>query len=501
MSIDSSIPLGIKSLGGEGMNAASGMESGIKMASMIQQIQASKANQANTEAQLPGIQADSEVKQRALRFNDWTSKNAASFRNADGSVNTLKAVEAAKDAGFGNEAQAFAANDLQGEANRIKNATDQQSQQHAQSNFMIKGIAHTASLIDGMPEDEAGALLKKSAALQDQLVPGSGQQMLGMLTRTEEVKGPDGKPVMGPDGNPVMKQTIDKNAIKGAKTASMSALEQNDLALRTSRQNADFENSMQTPEGHATSGPIVNAAYAALRSAGYGEDKVPTGLSAYQLKQMGYGDIIKEAVTANKIPAASRQQQFNEGLIAQNDVKQIDLALQAVGKADNKSLATRPGSLATDAFDKWVAQNPAYAGLKTAIVTHNSKYPTDIIDPAAMSLGQIKAKLEQTKLRRAQDADTWLGASGMTQLPGNPAQGGIPDQQLPPGTQPTAPQGQAPAMPARPQAPAQAAPQSAPQASGKAWTSKHLEELAKKSGMTVPALRALAAQKGIVIKD
>lgn len=492
MAIDASIPLGIKT-GDTSGGVMAGIEGGMKLASLAQQIEASKqsveaskASQALVEAQTPGAAADSEVKQRALRFNAWTQQNASKFRRPDGSVNTLAAAEAAKDAGFANEGLALAAQDLKAEHDRIANATDEQTRAHAQANFAIKNIAHAAMQADGLPEDQAGAILAKAQQFQNSLVPGIGDHTIDVLTKTVEVKDKDGKPVIGPDGQPLVKRVPNPVAIKAAKDASMTALEQSDLALRTARQNADFENSLQTPEGRSTTGPLANAAYAALRSQGYGEDKVPSGLSALQLKNMGYGDIIKDAVTGNKIPAATRQQQFNEGLMAQNDVKQIDLALQAVGRADNKTLATRPGSMTTDAFDKWIGQNPQYAGMKTAIVVHNSKYPSDQIDPATMSLGQIKAKLEQSRLRRQQDADTWLGASGMTQLPGNPAPGGVPS---------AAPQPQAAPQPAAPAAPQPAAPVA------KAWTSKHLEELAKKSGMSVPALRALAAQKGITIKD
>ena len=40
-----------------------------------QNVEASKASQANTEAQLPGLQADSAIKQRANQFNTWLASN------------------------------------------------------------------------------------------------------------------------------------------------------------------------------------------------------------------------------------------------------------------------------------------------------------------------------------------------------------------------------------------------------------------------------------------
>lgn len=414
MAIDASIPLGVKTGDASG-GVMAGIESGMKLASLAQQIEASKqsveaskASQALTEAQIPGAAADSEVKQRALRFNAWVQQNAAKFRKPDGSVDTLGAVEAAKDAGFANEGQTLATHDLQQEATRIKNATDEQTRAHAQSNFMVKGVAHTASLIDGLPEDQAGALLAKSAQFQNQMVPGSGDLMTNMLTKTVPVLDAAGKQVIGPDGQPQVKKVIDPNAIKGAKTASMSALEQNDLALRKQEQAATLERYGQSPEAYSANSSLSTLARQALAKQGIDADPTLNYRDLYQL----YGDKLSTLATNDVVSQEYRLGVKEKAAAAQTDISTINAIQQTARNYGNKLVGTKVGTIGSSLWNKYVAENPQLAALGTGIQTYNARYPDDKIDPSKLTVGEILAKLDQWKTVRQNDLVTNLGNMG-----------------------------------------------------------------------------------------
>jgi hypothetical protein len=415
MAIDASIPLGVKTDHNVGGGIMAGVEGGMKLASLAQQIEASKqsveaskANQALVETQTPGAAADSEVKQRALRFNAWSQENAGKFRKPDGSVDTLGAVEAAKLAGFGNEAQSIAISDLQLEANRIKNATDEQTRAHAQSNFMVKGIAHTASQIDGLTEDEAGAMLAKSAALQDKLVPGMGEQMTNVLTKVVPVLDAAGKPVIGPDGQPQVKRVVDQNAIKGAKTASMSALEQNDLALRKQQQAANLERYGQSPEAYSAASSLSTMARQALAKQGI--DVAPTAnyRDLYQL----YGDKLSSLATNDVVSQEYRLGVKEKAAAAQTDISNINAIEQAARSYGEALMGTRVGTIGSDVWNKWVKTNPQLSALSTGVQAYNMRFPDDKIDTSKLTVGEIIAKLGQWKITRQNDLVTNLSNMG-----------------------------------------------------------------------------------------
>lgn len=92
------------------------------------------ASAASTMAALPGIQADSAIKQRAVKFNQWIYDNGGDFvyqpTDKDGNeissekplVNVAGLVKAAADAGYLPEAQAVAAADLANQAQVLANS-------------------------------------------------------------------------------------------------------------------------------------------------------------------------------------------------------------------------------------------------------------------------------------------------------------------------------------------------------------------------------------------
>ena len=226
MAIDASIPLSGKSFAPPPTMFQDFATNSMKLAQMGQQIQESKQNvehskaaQALTEAQTPGVAADSAVKQRALAFNQWASTNKDKFTDEAGNVDVSRFIKAAASNGFNNEAQTVAANDLQVAANKIKNTTDQQTQQVAAAEYTGKAVAHTANLLEGADPKVAAALLRQYADFNDKMVPGSGQQIATAFAKT----------VTGPDGQPKIEVDMDK--VRAVNKATMTSQEQQKLAL------------------------------------------------------------------------------------------------------------------------------------------------------------------------------------------------------------------------------------------------------------------------------
>ena len=467
----------------EANSPMAGYTAGINNANTMQNISRSQTQQANEAAQLPGLQADSAVKQRALAFNSWLQDNGDKFVNADGSRDVLALTNAATTAGFNNEALSLAASDLKNKSALIGNATDQQDQSIKKADFVNSGAGHISNMLSDptLTDAQKSALLQKSTQYLDGLLPGTGTQVMGLLSKTVPVldsKGqpipktnPDGTPVLDENGKPVPQTTIavDPEAVKNVARATQDLNTQFQNAQAKQKQDAALQASFKTPEGQATTGPLVNAAYAAIRANGIGEDRVPNGLSLFQLHQLHYlDDVIGKSVLNNQVPIGTRLDYQNRAFGNQLDINKVDTAIQAASKMPTQLLGTKPGSIVSGAFQHWVEQNPQYAALQTAIQTHNTNYPQDQIDPSKMNVGEILAKLQVTRDNLQKDYAVNTKAAQTTQLPGQSAQPGnnaIPSPALPPGITPQtpAPGGGNPAGGVAPSAPRQ---QPAPQGQG-----------------------------------
>jgi len=430
MALDPSIGLGFKpTTPFDPMGAA---KQGMQLAQMGQQIEeskqniaASKASQAHTEAQTPGAAADSEQKQRGLRYINWEQANKHKFVKPDGTIDTNAYVNHAANEGFGDFAAKVATSDLTRTADQIKNSTSQIDQGVKVQEFNEKTAAHAATLISAAPEKDRPALLRKIMDATEVIMPGSGKYVFGLFGSQDD---------QGKVG-------VDNGRLDAVRTATMTPQQQENLKMQKDQQAKAFELTMQSPDAYATTGPQVNAAYTALRAAGIGEDKVPNGLSMNDLARMGYEDIIKGSVTAGSVSTQSRQEYLNKFTEAQKDIANIKTALKVVETADTDVLGTKPGQIGSAKWNLWVKQNPQFSGLETAVARHNAAYPNDPIDPGTMSLGQIQAKLQQTLINRTNDSDIYYKASKTQQLPkGDPA-GAVPSKELPKGVPAAGPAG------------------------------------------------------------
>lgn len=443
MAIDPSISLGLNNnnidpnmLNNYAMNNMKLGQMAQGMQATQQQISASQASQANTEAALPGIQATSAANQRTNDFvTKWLPINQGRFTNPDGSVDSLGLTAAATAAGYGDAAQPIAARDIEMAGAAIKNVTSQQEQNIAKATFMNTAAGHLANLVSdpALSDSDATTMLNKGITYANSQVPGSGSQLSQLLTKTVPVKDSKGNPVYQTDSTgsqvlddnnkpiPLTTQTVDRTAATEVARATQDMNTQFQNAQAKQRQDAALELTSQSPEGHSTTGPQVNAAYSALRAAGIGPDKVPNGMSLFDMKQAYgpvYGDIIGKAVVNNQVTPQTREAYYSQYVAAQKDVATINTALNQVQSMPETMLGTRPGAIVGGAFNKWLSANPQYAALGTAVQAHNNSYPNDQIDPGVLNIQQIQAKLQVDKTNRTNDSTINYNASGQQTLPG-----------------------------------------------------------------------------------
>jgi hypothetical protein len=221
-------------------------------------------NVQNQKAALPGIMADTAIKQRAANFNKWLTDNASTYIKpevgADGkptpggyhNVDTSGLVSAAANAGYVTEAQSIAANDLKNQSTNLQNgltaATTQQTQAltngtnitnaNNAATLAIYSRGYVSTMMDAYqkanPTGGDNGMWDKE---YNKLVNGV-QDQYGKALNVHSVFGtPDvlqtdaqGKPVMGQDGKPVMTYKYDPVENNAMRTATQSPQVQQELA-------------------------------------------------------------------------------------------------------------------------------------------------------------------------------------------------------------------------------------------------------------------------------
>lgn len=326
MALDPNISLGVKPVN-FGNSMLEGAQAGLKLAQMQQQLRqseqeiaASQASQALTEAQTPGVAADSEQKQRGLKYINWEMANKKKFVRPDGTVDTNAYVNEASSAGFGDFATKVAATDLSRTADQIKNATSQQEQSIAAADFTAKSLNHTATLLAAAPPEKRPAMLRQYADFAESKVPGAGSQLVQSFGVIDPKTG---------------NMTVDAAKVNATRTATMSALEQANLA--NAQAQLGLAERSQTLAEQTASIPYKAAV----------EDITPGSAKVAGLTTAAQGD------------------QY---------VARLDNGLSAAADKSMEQFLSKPGNMAAAAWNKYVAQNSAAAQLQASIDAYNANH-------------------------------------------------------------------------------------------------------------------------------
>ena len=385
-----------------------------------QQIQA-------TQASLPGIAADAEIKRKAADFAKWKVDNVNSFIGPDGRPNIDNFVNSAARAGFLTEAQAVAGTDISQKAQLATTAKTDQERQAAQLSTMNSVLGHAATLLEALPEEKRPAALLQFADFADKTLPGAGAQLKASFGKPDEKTG-----VLG----------VDSTKVKGYRTATMTPLQQTekaiaerqigvserDIALREAAQAKTFAAEAFTPEGRNANSPKSLAAVAWANANGY---SVPEGTSLFDMHSK-YPEVARAVVAAqtqNIVPAPVKAVALATEAEKGALLRDYDSAIESLGRVPESILGTRPGAIGSAAFRRLIETNPELAGLETAIQVHNANplFKGDQILPGVQTVGEIKAKLSagrkqienaQVGQRAVQERKTFSGPA--TETPAAP---------------------------------------------------------------------------------
>lgn len=430
--IDSSIPL--SGLGAQQLNPNGVMDATMNWAKLgqikqsiaasQQQVEASKAAQAQTEAGTPGVAAESAIKQRAAAFNQWKTDNADKYTNSDGSLNINNFVGHANKAGFATEAQSVAASDLVNKSQAIANSTNDQNRLIAQSNYVSTGATHISTLLDtpGLTDNQKSAQLSKYVDFMNKQVPGAGDQILNLFGKST----PDGK------------ITVNNDAIKATATATMTKQEQvnnkiNQQNANTSAQNAQTSAESTRQAGVAqVSGPDARnpnseqskLAVKAAQEAGI-QGIVPGVTSAADLAHLPG---VAGQVEATTVPAATKSAAAT-GAVTETQTAQIynnaDSLVNNLIKKGMMTNGTNVGQFISSNAAKF-GNDPDFRALQAALNQITAVNPSiDINKVNAQGLSaQLRSQQTLSEQRAATSAKI-ATAPTFNKIPGTESQPGL----------------------------------------------------------------------------
>jgi hypothetical protein len=371
------------------------------IAASQQQIAASQAQQRATEAGIPGIQAETELKQRAAKFKQWTTDKANEFIDENGMPDPRKFSMAAARDGFYTEAQAIAAADLSNISQALANSRTQQDLNTNKFDFTQKALAHTANLLDVAPAEKRGQILNQYADFADKLVPGSG----GQLRQSFQTDTIDKTGIPG----------VDDKKIKAVKEATATYLQQQDLVMRQAAQGLTFAQSAFTKNGQDPNSLESRSLRNFIERQSNGSIRLPDTVSAFDIMTKPiYKPAAEQYVLGQQMPTATRAEAVSTSAAIQSTIASYDAAINQLGRVKPALLATRLGTIGSTAFQRFIAQNPELAGLETAVQVHNNQFPNDPIDTNRQTVGEIKAKLGAG---REQLVSRGAGAAAVAQQP------------------------------------------------------------------------------------
>ena len=326
MAIDATIPLsGNKPVA---LNIPEAYASGLKLNALAlqpdlirQQIAASKASQASTEAGTPGIAADSAIKQKAADFSKWRTANAARFIK-DGKPDVNLLVNAAAQDGFFTEAQAVATHDLENKSKIAANATSDQTRAIAEMNMKESLLGHAANMASFLPPDKQAAFLKQAGDYAETKMPGLGAQVAQTFG------------TMDPQSGQVVPDPVKINAMK------MSTI---------------------SPETQTAQGLQARQTTVSEKSQGLAE----TTASIPYKKDV-----------ENIVPAGTKSDAYKTAASEDRYVSSLGAGIAAIDNKEIKELLTKPGALLSNFWNSKIGQSTAGLQLRQAVDSYNARHPT-----------------------------------------------------------------------------------------------------------------------------
>lgn len=381
MAIDPSLALDVKPVTGPNMNDILGM------AKTAQDIQTSQAQQANLQAQNPGLAAMSQQQQFAAKkqqdLKDIIAQN--SVINPDGTMDTSKVAPAMTRAGYGGDAFDFMKGQAGAQADVAKTAGDQLK---ARNDF----ISNLATSTMALPlEQQKAAWENGLKTFKAAHAPGTSSD-LGIGTDPRFELGFTPGNVSG-----VATGMIDPKSAAEIRINQQNALTAATNA-ETSRQTLNYNMSMNwaTPQGQDPTSPLAKTAREQYKAA-TGND-LPENTTLFDIHRLPGGDAVIQAAAAAQVTPV----QAKVDAIKQQQVdKSSDLAYSSAENAISSKLSTEkaPETIVGAAAQKWydnlIAQDPRNAVIQQGINQFNQSHGLQPGQPGYLNLTDGPLRVQQ----------------------------------------------------------------------------------------------------------
>lgn len=330
----------------QGGGMLGGIERGLKLqqlalqpAVLQQQIatarQAELASQAatrETEARLPGVQAEAAKRQREqVAWPAWLQSNGGRFIDPNtNTIDTNRLTEAALKDGFGVEALGYSTSVLGNIKQQIDNARSEEDRQAKLKEYKNNSIQTIGNFLSAAPEPDRLRLLNNLTDGLDKQFPEAriGSQIREMFTDTDRDRGVT---------------TVNSGVIKAARTSGMTPAEQESNAREWAKLNPEFAATQQ-----------------------------------------------------NIVPVEARIAATREAEVLDSVMRNNRFAVDAIPRyASRLKLSTRPGAIAEDVWNRYVSQDPEIARIQSAIDGYNARNPGAAPLTIRDGLDAVRARLSQ----------------------------------------------------------------------------------------------------------
>ena len=382
MPIDSSIPL--QAQAPKPANWADTMMPYVQMAGAMQNIKES-------QARMPGIEADAKEKVRIAKRNQLAQDLAQqnSITNPDGTkvLDTEAYKKALASNGLVDEAFQLSGTQLNQQAQEIQNAYHQGMNPvliaEAKKKLQDSTVTELANTLDQIKDKgERQEYAKKYVPM--------AVKMYGL--------NPDDPRLMS-----ALKGDSDSlhaiaNVGASPQERAQLAVSQGQLALAQSGQQYNFATAGYTPEGRNPNSAVSQRAREIAKQAGL---QVNDNMSLFEMNQIpGFANVLGSAQGAQVVPAEVRAGGLKTAAETGAAIKSYDEAINNAKNIRYKYGNNKIGQLVQQLGTKFTG-SPEYLALMTAVQTHNMNFPGDQITNAdQLTPEQISAKLKagQTQL-------------------------------------------------------------------------------------------------------
>lgn len=337
---------------------------------MGEQFKQAQLQQQLTEAQIPGIRAQSEVTQRIAAFNKFVSERGKEFLRPDDTIDIGRMIRISAEGGFLPEAQNIASKDLANTATQIQNTRTEQDRAQAETEYNLKLINHAAAFLHATPEEQRPKALANFAMMTNQLFPKSGDYVQSQFLKAD----PTGKIV------------VDNDKVNAVRTAQISAQNQEEMQF-------NFARNFYTREAQDKNSALNNNFRSTINQAAGREIIKPNDTIFNILNDPLRRDIAMDYMRNAQVPQAVRASALEQGSAIASTIENYRKAIGALDKFGKDFLPTKLGTIGSAKWNQFISQSPELAGLETAIQVHNNQFPNDPIDPSKITVAQILNKL------------------------------------------------------------------------------------------------------------